>query len=56
MKKIAESRFRKGQTKADLLLELDMRSRACCEQFGKDAISCQLCFKYKGWLDEKVSL
>lgn len=51
MKKIAENRFRKGQTKADLLLELDMRSRACCKQFGRDAISCQLCFRYRGWLD-----
>ena len=54
MKKIAENRFRKGQTKANLLLELDIRSRLCCQEFGQDPISCQLCFKYKAWLKEGV--
>ena len=44
MKKVAENRFRKGQTKADLLLELDLRSQQCCEYFGRDAITCQDCF------------
>jgi len=52
MKKVAGNHFRKGSSKADLLLELDLRSRACCEQFGMDSIACQLCFKYRGWLDE----
>lgn len=54
MKKIAENRFRKGETKADLLLELDMRSRLCCEQFGKDFIACRDCFRMKKeGLDER---
>jgi len=47
IRKIAENRFRKGETKADLLLEMDLRSRQCCEYFGKDPISCQDCFKYR---------
>lgn len=45
IKKIAEGRFRKAQTKADLLLELDLRSRQCCGYFGRDAIACRECFK-----------
>jgi len=47
VRKIAESRFRKGQTKADLLMELDLRSRQCCEYFGRDTIFCEDCFKMR---------
>jgi len=52
LKKVVDGRFKKKETKADLLLELDLRSRACCQQFGMDNIACELCFKYRCWLDE----
>lgn len=55
IRKIAEKRFRKRETKADLLLELDLRAKACCEYFSKDPISCRDCFKLKEKQNENTS-
>ena len=52
IRKIAENRFRKGETKADLLLELDLKAKACCAFFGKDQFACRDCFKL---IPERIS-
>ena len=44
IEKIAEGRFRNQQTKADILLELSLRSKACCQFFGRDYLICRECF------------
>lgn len=48
IKKVAEGRFRKDETKADVLLELDIRSGFCCQQFGWSPFACQDCFRTVG--------
>jgi hypothetical protein len=44
IKKIGEQNFRKKEARVDLLLDLAVKGRSCCQKFGFDIHVCHECY------------